>query len=375
MNNKITGKHFLITLCCVAIACTAIGMHSTKAETRSTESVSNIIQEGLQSDLQQNNSKIIDDDEVPAAGLPEEIITSELEDVEKQLDEQTYKNETEEDTNNEDENTEDKNTEDENNEDKTVEIENKTPEYTYETEDSIKYAFCSLNVRNKPDASGEKIGTFGEGEDIHVVARCNETGWYKVEYGGGEGFVSDKYLLNEPVAVEEVETPVTTVTTNGPFTGVNGASDAMVDYANQKWNEMVPENIRNRLIEAGYKFYVDKGSLSQRFGFPYSVCGVTAYETKEVFLAHSKASIRRAMTHEMGHAVDNISGMPSYSAEFSDIYLAEKDCFHDYSSCGDGSETVSSLEYFASVFDNIVNNPEQTQREVPRSYEFVSRYM
>lgn len=67
--------------------------------------------------------------------------------------------------------------------------------------------------------------------------------------------------------------------------------------------------------------------------------------------------------------------MASETTEFNEIYQQEHNNFHDYSSVGDKHEILNLNEYFASVFANILFNTQQTQREVPRSYEYVSRYI
>ncbi len=66
--------------------------------------------------------------------------------------------------------------------------------YTYEEMDSTMYAAEKINVRSTPSQDGEKLGTLKKGEEVKVTGKCAETGWFRIAYGNGNGFVSDKYV-------------------------------------------------------------------------------------------------------------------------------------------------------------------------------------
>mgnify|MGYP004466893975 CR=1 FL=1 len=66
--------------------------------------------------------------------------------------------------------------------------------YTYEEMDSTMYASSKVNVRSTPSQDGEKFGTLKKGEEVKVTGKCVETGWLRIAYGDGNGFVSDKYV-------------------------------------------------------------------------------------------------------------------------------------------------------------------------------------
>ncbi len=66
--------------------------------------------------------------------------------------------------------------------------------YTYEEMDSTMYASSKVNVRSTPSQDGEKLGTLKKGEEVKVTGKCAETGWFRIAYGNGNGFVSDKYV-------------------------------------------------------------------------------------------------------------------------------------------------------------------------------------
>ena len=61
---------------------------------------------------------------------------------------------------------------------------------------AIKYAKQSVNVRKGPSADYEKLGGLSINQKVTVTGQA-DTGWYRIEYNGVEGYVSDKYLTDE----------------------------------------------------------------------------------------------------------------------------------------------------------------------------------
>lgn len=80
--------------------------------------------------------------------------------------------------------------------------ENKTTDagYTYSEVSKTMYAKSTVNVRSLPSTSGNKLGSLSKNQEVAVTGQCNETGWYRINYNNAEGFVSNKYLADEPVA-------------------------------------------------------------------------------------------------------------------------------------------------------------------------------
>lgn len=72
--------------------------------------------------------------------------------------------------------------------------------YTYSEVSKTMYAKNTVNVRSLPSTSGNKLGSLSKNQEVAVTGQCNETGWYRISFNGGEGFVSNKYLTDEPVA-------------------------------------------------------------------------------------------------------------------------------------------------------------------------------
>lgn len=74
------------------------------------------------------------------------------------------------------------------------------PEFTFTEVSKTLYAIQSVNVRSGPSTDFDKIGGLTTNQEIQVISRCNETGWYKFIWtDGSEAYVSDKYLSDSKV--------------------------------------------------------------------------------------------------------------------------------------------------------------------------------
>ena len=78
--------------------------------------------------------------------------------------------------------------------------------YSYTELSQTMYAQSTVNVRDLPEQSGAKLGSLSTNQEVTVTGQCNETGWYKISYNGGEAYVSDSYLGTEKVAVKSQNT-------------------------------------------------------------------------------------------------------------------------------------------------------------------------
>lgn len=74
--------------------------------------------------------------------------------------------------------------------------------YTYADMSATMYATQTVNVRDLPDTSGKKVGGLKTNDEVTVTGQCNETGWYRISYGGGVAYVSNSYVASEKVAVQ-----------------------------------------------------------------------------------------------------------------------------------------------------------------------------
>lgn len=67
-------------------------------------------------------------------------------------------------------------------------------EYTFTELDKTMWATTGVNVRRLPGTDGEKLGVLAQGQEVKVTGKCNENGWWRVEYNGAIGYVSGSYL-------------------------------------------------------------------------------------------------------------------------------------------------------------------------------------
>ena len=67
-------------------------------------------------------------------------------------------------------------------------------QYTFLSVNTIMYALSNVNVRSGPSTDFKKIGGLTIGEEVSVIAQCNETGWYRILYDDNEAYVSSHYL-------------------------------------------------------------------------------------------------------------------------------------------------------------------------------------
>ena len=80
------------------------------------------------------------------------------------------------------------------------EPETNEPEFTVTEVTATKYATQSVNVRSGPSTDYDKIGGLTTNQEVQVTGQAS-TGWYRIEYNGGEAYVSGKYLSDEKVEV------------------------------------------------------------------------------------------------------------------------------------------------------------------------------
>ncbi|MBE5851840.1 MAG: SH3 domain-containing protein [Lachnospiraceae bacterium] len=71
--------------------------------------------------------------------------------------------------------------------------------YSFEEMDATKYTKSTVNVRSLPNSDGENLGSLSTNDEVRVTGKCNETGWYRIEYSDGIAYVSDEYLVDEKV--------------------------------------------------------------------------------------------------------------------------------------------------------------------------------
>ena len=111
-----------------------------------------------------------------------------------------------------------------------------TPEpqaiYTYTDMSDTMYAQQTVNVRDLPDTSGNKIGSLSTNDEIKISGQCNETGWYMFEYNDSVAFVSNKYVSENKVEIQQAPADNSTAGTGST------ASNWADSYPKNQWIDM-----------------------------------------------------------------------------------------------------------------------------------------
>lgn len=136
---------------------------------------------------------------------------------------------------------------------------------------------------------------------------------------------------------------------------------------------LIPESHLAFLKERGWKFELTTKDLAEEYDYPNYICGITLYEEKIIYIDADEWAIRRSTIHEVGHAIGFELGWVESGEEFREIYEDEKDYFSDCTAVGDGHEISNVYEYFASVYQNMILDYDDTKSEVPRTVEYIEK--
>lgn len=144
--------------------------------------------------------------------------------------------------------------------------------YSYTDLSQTLYAQSTVNVRSLPEQSGEKLGSLTINQEVTVTGQCNETGWYRISYNGGEGFVSNSYLGTEKVAVKSKSSSQASAQTESQpaqEAAAEAPAEAPADpYAGKTWQEKVEYNstmglpTMTGLTEEEQAAYIDSCTLT-----------------------------------------------------------------------------------------------------------------
>ena len=80
---------------------------------------------------------------------------------------------------------------------------------------ATKYAKQKVNVRSGASTDYEQIGSLNANQKVTVTGQA-DTGWYRIEFNGKEGYVSNSLLVDQKVVVN---TPAQTTPTQNQSTG------------------------------------------------------------------------------------------------------------------------------------------------------------
>jgi len=88
------------------------------------------------------------------------------------------------------------------------EAEPQEDEYTFEDFEANYFAMSNATVREEPYDAAEIIGTLSLDQRVSIVAKCNETDYYKMKINGDYGYIS-----LDDVSEEYIDIPVPTSST------------------------------------------------------------------------------------------------------------------------------------------------------------------
>ena len=115
--------------------------------------------------------------------------------------------------------------------------ETETPAFAVTELSATKYATQTVNVRKGPGSDYEKLGSLTAGQKVTVTGQA-DTGWFRIDYNGEEGYVSDKYLSDQ-----KVSTPAKGAGSNGSaVSGNNSGNTGNTGAAGSAGNA---ENVNN----------------------------------------------------------------------------------------------------------------------------------
>lgn len=80
--------------------------------------------------------------------------------------------------------------------------EQKAPEYSYSEMSAVMYVVKAVNVRDMPSTDGQKLGALKAAQEVTVTGQCKETSWYRIDYNGQVGYVSNNYIAADKPAAE-----------------------------------------------------------------------------------------------------------------------------------------------------------------------------
>ena len=111
--------------------------------------------------------------------------------------------------------------------------------YTYTDMSATMYAQQTVNVRDLPDTSGNKVGSLSTNDEITISGQCNETSWYRFEYNGNVAYVSNKYVGENKVEVQQQATANNgSEQAQAPSTPASNSGDWKTLYSAGTWYDM-----------------------------------------------------------------------------------------------------------------------------------------
>lgn len=123
--------------------------------------------------------------------------------------------------------------------DVTEEVAETTEKHSVTELSATKYAKSEVNVRSGASSEYDRIGSLKTNQQVSVTGQA-DTGWYRIDYNGQEGYVSNNYLVDEKVVVNTA--PVNNNGNTASSSGSNAATNSGNGNANAGTGNNVASN-------------------------------------------------------------------------------------------------------------------------------------
>ena len=240
-----------------------------------------------------------------------------------------------------------------------------------------KYSTTHLNLRSGPGTKYQRLTTIAPNTEVTIIEELTN-GWTKILYNNQYYFCSKKYLKNADsvAATAEYKIPQTASPYDNKVVGESGTSQVVINMANDYWNKNIPNWLKEKYINSGWNLVISGIPLKTRFGYSVSIAGITDYEAKTIYVDNRKSPVNRGtISHEIGHFVDGVYNFPSLTNEFKELFQKEKNNFIYTGAVGDNHEKSNSMEYFASVFQDMITHNDRVKSQIPETYNFINHYI
>lgn len=153
---------------------------------------------------------------------------------------------------------------------------------------------------------------------------------------------------------------------------IGGVDDKLVQEFNDSYM-LIPENVRERFEEDGWKIYATTENLGQKYyGKKMSILALTVTDEQAIYI-DDREKARYSVIHEMGHYIDFSSDFVSGTEEFEEIFNEEADDFRSFHETHKNN-TSTAVEYFAESYQAMITETEEMMEKCPKTYQFIAKY-
>ncbi len=104
------------------------------------------------------------------------------------------------------------------------------------------YVISTVNVRSGHSTNYDKIGSLNRGEEVKVTGQSEKTNWYRIDYKGKEGYVSNNYLQDNPLPKDTTTqsmSSIETILNNAPLNSKKSPYEPLNELIEQLLSEIL----------------------------------------------------------------------------------------------------------------------------------------